>query len=70
MLFRPIELCWNSLQKGFSLFTFAFPDDSYYALLAVIRLSDCDGWWISIFFNAFLFAPEEYTIELEDDDDD
>ena len=70
MLFRPIELCWNQHQKGFSLFSFAFPDDSYYSLLAIIRMSEQDGWWLSFAFNGFLFGPEEIEIEFEEEDED
>lgn len=65
MLFRPLELVWNSFQKGFSIFSFSFPDDTYYSLLACIRLTEKDGWWMSIFFVGFLFGPED----MEEDDD-
>jgi len=69
MLFRPLELCWNQHQKGFSLFSFAFPDDSYYSLLAIIRMTEVNGWWFSFAFNGFLFG-EEYEIEFEEEDED
>ena len=70
MLFRPLELIWNSYQKGFSLFSFAFPDDSYYSLLALIKMEETGGWWVSFAFNGFMYGPAEIEFEEWDEDDD
>jgi hypothetical protein len=68
MLFRPIEVIWNQYQKGFSLFSFGFPDDSYYSLFALIKMHEWDGWWFSLFFNSWSIYNEE-VIEFDDDED-
>ena len=67
MLFRPLELVWNDTQKGFSLMSFSFPDDSYYSMFALIRLSKVDGWWFSIVFNGWIIGPEGIEDELDED---
>lgn len=64
MLFRPLELCWNKFQKGFSLFSFAFPDESYYSFLAVVYLEEINGWYLALGF----FGWQIGTGEEEDDD--
>ena len=69
MLFRPLELIWNQYQKGFSIFSFGFPDDSYYSLLAIIRMTENDCWWVSFAFNSFMTQPS-YEIEFEEWEDE
>jgi hypothetical protein len=59
MVFRPLELTWGALQKGFSFMSFAFPDDSYYALLGCVYDADTKSWWVSVLFNGFYIDYEE-----------
>ena len=67
MLIRPLELCWNEYQRGVSIFSFGFPDDTYYSALAVIYLADVKGWWLSIGFKGWLIGTTEEEMNNYED---
>jgi len=57
--FRLFEFCWSEEERGFSFFSFLFPDDEFNAFLCMLHLVEERCFVFGIFFCNFIFDYEE-----------